>query len=100
MLDKIMSLDLSNLITIMIFFISNIGLLCLYLFCAFIAETADKYGFKDYTYTKNMDECVQKAAEIAAPGDTVLLSPACASWDMYQNFEQRGDHFKMCVERL
>ncbi|MBR5229867.1 MAG: UDP-N-acetylmuramoyl-L-alanine--D-glutamate ligase [Firmicutes bacterium] len=65
-----------------------------------IAETADKYGFKDYTYAKNMDECVQKAAEIAASGDTVLLSPACASWDMYQNFEQRGDHFKMCVERL
>lgn len=41
MLDKIMSLDLSNLIPIMIFFILNVGLLCLYLFCAFIAETAD-----------------------------------------------------------
>lgn len=65
-----------------------------------IAETADKYGFKNYTYGKNMDECVQKAAQIAASGDTVLLSPACASWDMYSNFEQRGEHFKMCVERL
>ena len=31
---------------------------------------------------------------------TVLLSPACASWDMYSNFEQRGDHFKILVERL
>ena len=47
-----------------------------------------------------MDECVLKAHEIAEPGDTVLLSPACASWDMYDNFEQRGDHFKDCVRRL
>ena len=37
---------------------------------------------------------------MAKPGDTVLLSPACASWDMYDNFEQRGDHFKTCVKRL
>ena len=65
-----------------------------------IAETADKYGFSDYTYGKNMEECVQKAAAIAAPGDTVLLSPACASWDMYKSFEQRGDHFKDCVKKL
>ncbi|MBQ1959257.1 MAG: UDP-N-acetylmuramoyl-L-alanine--D-glutamate ligase, partial [Firmicutes bacterium] len=65
-----------------------------------IAETADKYGFKDYSYAKNMEECVKQAAEIAQSGDTVLLSPACASWDMYDNFEQRGDHFKMSVERL
>ena len=65
-----------------------------------IAETADKYGFTNYTYAKNMEECVKKAAEIAQSGDTVLLSPACASWDMYDNFEQRGDHFRMCVERL
>ena len=47
-----------------------------------------------------MPECVKKAFEMAEPGDTVLLSPACASWDMYDNFEQRGDHFKECVSRL
>ena len=47
-----------------------------------------------------MDECVRKAYETAVPGDTVLLSPACASWDMYSNFEQRGKHFKVCVNRL
>lgn len=47
-----------------------------------------------------MNECVQKASEMAVPGDTVLLSPACASWDMYDNFEQRGDHFKDCVAHL
>ena len=65
-----------------------------------IAETADKYNFKNYTFGKNMEECVRIAAEKAEAGDTVLLSPACASWDMYDNFEQRGDHFKMSVERL
>ncbi len=65
-----------------------------------LAASADKYGFKDYSFAKNMDECVTKASQMAEPGDTVLLSPACASWDMYDNFEQRGDHFKTCVARL
>ena len=65
-----------------------------------IAKTAEKYGFTDFTYGKDMEECVRLAARMAKPGDTVLLSPACASWDMYDNFEQRGKHFKDCVERL
>lgn len=47
-----------------------------------------------------MEECVKKAFELAQPGDSVLLSPACASWDMYKNFEVRGDHFKDCVNKL
>lgn len=65
-----------------------------------IAEAADKNGFKDYVFCADMPACVRKAAEIAEVGDTVLLSPACASWDMYENFEQRGDHFKDCVDAL
>ncbi len=65
-----------------------------------IAETAEKYGFTDFVYGKDMDECVKLATEAAEAGDTVLLSPACASWDMYDNFEQRGKHFKDCVKRL
>ncbi len=65
-----------------------------------IQEAADRAGFSDYVYCRDMAECVEKAAELAEPGDTVLLSPACASWDMYDSYEQRGEHFKECVARL
>jgi UDP-N-acetylmuramoylalanine--D-glutamate ligase len=40
-----------------------------------------------------MDRAVARAAALAQPGDTVLLSPACASFDQYANFEERGEHF-------
>ena len=40
-----------------------------------------------------MDRAVARARELARPGDTVLLSPACASFDQYENFEERGRHF-------
>lgn len=65
-----------------------------------IAASADKVGFDRYTFAQNMEECVEKAFALAEPGDSVLLSPACASWDMYKNFEVRGDHFKDCVNKL
>ena len=65
-----------------------------------IQAASDKYGFKDYTYGKDMEECVKIAYEMAEPGDSVLLSPACASWDMYKNYEIRGDHFKSVVQSI
>ena len=65
-----------------------------------IRETAERMGFTDIIMADDMEDCVAKAYETAVPGDVVLLSPACASWDMYDNFEQRGDHFKSCVKDL
>lgn len=47
-----------------------------------------------------MDEVVRIAADLAKPGDVVLLAPACASWDMYQNYSQRGDMFASAVHKL
>lgn len=48
----------------------------------------------------DMEDAVLRAHGAAAPGDVVLLSPACASFDMYQNFEERGRDFKRCVARV
>ena len=65
-----------------------------------IKNAALAAGFTEIIDCKDMDGCVKTAFEIAKPGDAVLLSPACASWDMYDNYEQRGRHFKDCVWRL
>lgn len=52
----------------------------------------------DVTVTDNLEEATKAAYNISSEGETVLLSPACASWDQYDNFEQRGDEFKKIVE--
>ncbi|WJN58730.1 UDP-N-acetylmuramoyl-L-alanine--D-glutamate ligase [Pseudomonas sp. SO81] len=49
---------------------------------------------------KTLDEAVQRAAELAQSGDAVLLSPACASLDMFKNFEERGRLFALAAEGL
>ena len=49
---------------------------------------------------KTLDEAVQRAAELAQSGDAVLLSPACASLDMFKNFEERGRLFAQAAEGL
>lgn len=49
---------------------------------------------------QTLDEAVRKAAELAKPGDAVLLSPACASLDMFKNFEERGRLFARAVEEI
>lgn len=59
-----------------------------------IIECAKKYGFDKITKVKIIDEAVKLAFEIGYPNDNVVLSPACASWDMYSSFEVRGRDFK------
>ncbi len=65
-----------------------------------IKETAERHHFTETILLANMEDCIAEAARIGKPGDTVLLSPACASWGMYKNYEERGNHFKECVARL
>jgi UDP-N-acetylmuramoylalanine--D-glutamate ligase len=48
----------------------------------------------------SMEEAVKKAYNLAVKGDTVLLSPCCASFDLFKNYEDRGDQFKSCVRNL
>lgn len=65
-----------------------------------IAACAKKYGFTNIMYAEDMDEAVKVCATYADIGDYVLLSPACASWGMFKNYEERGRIFKDCVNAL
>jgi UDP-N-acetylmuramoylalanine--D-glutamate ligase len=49
---------------------------------------------------RSMEECVSKAYKLAKKGDTVLLSPCCASFDLFKSYEDRGEQFKDCVRNL
>ncbi|MBQ5534843.1 MAG: UDP-N-acetylmuramoyl-L-alanine--D-glutamate ligase, partial [Lachnospiraceae bacterium] len=65
-----------------------------------IEECAKKHGFNDIVKVSSMEEAVQKAYELSEAGDAVLLSPACASWGMFTNYEERGRIFKDLVRGL
>ena len=65
-----------------------------------IAATARKCGFTDIVFADSLEEAVQICYDNAEDGDAVLLSPACASWDMFKSYEQRGDMFKEIVRNL
>jgi UDP-N-acetylmuramoylalanine--D-glutamate ligase len=57
-------------------------------------------GATELAFANTMEQAVERAAALARPGDRVLLSPACASFDMFRGFEQRGEVFRACVEAL
>ena len=65
-----------------------------------IAKAAKACGFEDIVMVDSLEEAVHFCAEHANPGDAVLLSPACASWGMFPNYEVRGKMFKELVYQL
>lgn len=65
-----------------------------------IEKCAREKGFEHIYIVNDMKEAVQTSYNIAVENDVVLLSPACASWDMYKSFEVRGDDFKDNVNSL
>ncbi|MEW6171465.1 MAG: UDP-N-acetylmuramoyl-L-alanine--D-glutamate ligase [Bacillota bacterium] len=65
-----------------------------------IATAAAAAGVNLIFRAKGFKEAVHIAREAARPGDVVLLSPACASWDMFRNYEERGELFKQTVREI
>ena len=65
-----------------------------------IAKTAKATGFENVLRVKTLEEAVLSALKLALPEGNVLLSPACASWDMFIDFEHRGKVFKDSVRKL
>jgi UDP-N-acetylmuramoylalanine--D-glutamate ligase len=57
-------------------------------------------GFVDFSKASGMEEAVAMARAAAEPGDVVLLSPACTSWDAYKNYGERGDHFASIAREM
>lgn len=65
-----------------------------------IEETARHAGVEKTKIVETMDEAVKTAYQFSSNGDVILLSPACASWDQYKTFEERGDMFVSSVHKL
>lgn len=65
-----------------------------------IKVAAEGLGFTDIILADTFEEAVETCVKYAEPGDAVLLSPACASWGMFKNYEERGDKFKELVNQL
>ena len=65
-----------------------------------IAETAKKKGYNNVVLADSLEEAINICKDNANEGDAVLLSPACASWGMFKNYEERGEIFKRIVNEL
>ncbi len=65
-----------------------------------IARCAQEHGFGPVYLCDSFEECFDKCVSLAQEGDAVLLSPACASWGMFKDYEERGRVFKQMVHAL
>ena len=65
-----------------------------------IREQLEEAGYERIEKAYSMEDAIMKARELSQPGGNVLLSPACASFDMFRDYEQRGDVFKQIVNEL
>lgn len=65
-----------------------------------ILISAKKYNFKNLHICSSLKDCVMICFSVASPGQIVLLSPACASFDHFKNFEERGNVFKKIVQEI
>ncbi len=62
-----------------------------------IAHAMTSKGLENYVIVKTLEEAINVAKDYLVEGDSLLLSPACASWDMYESFEHRGNEFKELI---
>jgi UDP-N-acetylmuramoylalanine--D-glutamate ligase len=65
-----------------------------------IEATLKEVGFTNIHRADDMETAVLLARKLARPGMVVLLSPACTSWDMYESYKKRGEHFNAIVRSL
>jgi UDP-N-acetylmuramoylalanine--D-glutamate ligase len=65
-----------------------------------LSESLQAVGYSSFDFADSLEDAVGKARDAASQGWVVMLSPACASWDMFNNFEERGQLFKEAVYRL
>lgn len=65
-----------------------------------LLKAFSKYGFENYKIAETFEEAIDLCYQNAERGDCVLLSPACASWDMFKSYEQRGEIFKDYVVKF
>lgn len=65
-----------------------------------IKDVAEHNSLHNVSISENLENAVKSAYELSSAGDVILLSPACASWDQFKNFEERGNLFIDCVNQL